>query len=64
MFLTIFFADLGAIEHGVSQGSVQGPLLFIMYKYDLPPRINMLSEPVIFADDSIIISDQGFDDLS
>jgi hypothetical protein len=33
------------------------PLLFVTYINDLPPTINALSEPTIFADDiSVIIS--------
>ena len=39
-------------------------MLFIIYINDLPLRINSLSEPVLFADDtSIIISNRNFEDF-
>jgi hypothetical protein len=49
--------------HRVSQGSVLGPLLFITYTNDLSSTINTLSEPIIFAGTSAIISNKNFDDL-
>jgi hypothetical protein len=37
-----------------------GPLLFIIYINDLPPTINTLAIPIIFADDtSVIISSKN-----
>jgi hypothetical protein len=49
------------IEHGVLQGSILGPLLFIVYIKNLPPTINTLSEPIIFTDDTtVIISSKKF----
>jgi hypothetical protein len=39
-------------------------LLFIININDLPPTINTLTEPIIFADDtSVIISNKNFDDF-
>lgn len=50
--------------YGVSQGSVPVPLLYILYINILPPRINTLLEPVIFADETGgIISSKNFHDL-
>jgi len=48
----------------VHQGSILGPLLFIIYMNDLPKRINSLSEPILYADDtSVIIINRNFEDF-
>ena len=49
-----FSANYSAIESGVPQGSVLGPLLFLIYINDLEKNIK--SNVIFFADDNMLFS--------
>jgi hypothetical protein len=45
----------GKITHGVPQGSILGPLLFLLYTSNLPSLTNNNNKIVLFADDTGLI---------
>jgi hypothetical protein len=48
-------ADWGEIRHGVPQGSILGPLLFLLYINDLPKILNHNAEVALYVDNTSII---------
>jgi len=52
---TTTFSDWGKIRHIVPQGSMLGPLFFLIYINDLPNIIVDLLKLILFADDTSVI---------
>jgi hypothetical protein len=50
-----YFSNWEQVRLGVPQGSILGPLIFLLYINDLPATIKDISKPTLFADDINII---------
>jgi hypothetical protein len=50
-----YFSKWEKVQHGVPQGSVFGPLLFLVYINDLSKSVSDKSSPILFADDTSFI---------
>ena len=49
---TGYFSKWEEVQHTAPQGSVLGPLLFLIYVNDLPKSVSNKSSPILFADDT------------
>ena len=50
------YSNWGEVTHGVPQGSILGPLLFLLYIDDVPQITNDNSKLVLFVDDTSVIT--------
>ena len=49
------FSDCEIVNQGVPQGTVLGPLVFLLYVNDFSSKINITEKVIQFADDTIIV---------
>ena len=50
-----YYSEWEIVTDGVPQGSILGPLLFLLYVNDIPNVISDISNPILYADDTSLI---------
>jgi hypothetical protein len=50
-----YYSKWDIITDGVAQGSILGPLLFLLYVNDIPHVISDISNPILYGDDTSLI---------
>jgi hypothetical protein len=50
-----YYSEWVSVRDGVPQGSILGPLPFLLHVNDLPNVISDISNPVLYADDTSLI---------
>ena len=50
-----YFSKWKKVQHGVPQGSVLGPLLFLIYVNNLSKTVSDKSSLILFADDKALL---------
>jgi hypothetical protein len=53
--LTKYYSDWEMVRKGIPQGSILGPLLFLIYINDSPFILKDAGYPTLFADDTSIV---------